>query len=111
MREIKSDIEIVEIERAEDIAYEMQTTAMKMAKSGVYEYEIAGALEGITLKHNGHLSFHSIISINGQTLHNHTHNNVLTKGEAFAAYFINPATIILMLMVIGMTIFTIIGMR
>ncbi|MBQ7958370.1 MAG: hypothetical protein IJ330_01465, partial [Oscillospiraceae bacterium] len=38
-------------------------------------------------------------------------NNLLTKGEAFAAYFINPATIILMLMVIGMTIFTIIGMR
>lgn len=38
-------------------------------------------------------------------------NNVLTKGEAFAAYFINPATIILMLMVIGMTIFTVIGMR
>lgn len=81
LREIKSDIEIVEIERAEDIAYEMQTTAMKMAKSGVYEYEIAGALEGITLKNNGHLSFHSIISINGQTLHNHTHNNVLTKGR------------------------------
>ena len=38
-------------------------------------------------------------------------NNVLTKGEAFAAYFVNPATIILMLMVIGMTIFTVIGMR
>lgn len=37
--------------------------------------------------------------------------NLLTKGEAFAAYFINPATIILMLMVIGMTIFTVIGMR
>ncbi len=38
-------------------------------------------------------------------------NTVLTKGEAFGAYFINPVTIILMLVVIGMTIFTIIGMR
>lgn len=38
-------------------------------------------------------------------------NTILTKGEAFAAYFINPATIILMLMVIGMTIFTVIGGR
>lgn len=38
-------------------------------------------------------------------------NTVLTKGEALRAYFTNPATIILMIMVVGMTIFTVIGMR
>ena len=81
MREIKSDIEIAEIEKAEVTAYEMHTTAMKMAKSGVYEYEIAGIIEGITLKHNQYISFPIILSINGQTLHNHTHNNMLKKGR------------------------------
>ncbi len=81
LREVKSDLEIAEIERSLDIAYDMHTTAMRMAKSGVYEYEIAAALEHITLKNNGYVSFPPIVSINGQILHNHTYGNMLKKGR------------------------------
>ncbi len=81
LREIKSAVEIKEIEKAVDVAYEMHTAAMKMAKSGVYEYQVAGVVDGITLQHNGHNSFPSIITINGHIMHNHTHNNMLTKGR------------------------------
>ena len=81
LREIKSEEEIEEIEKAEETAYLMHTTAMKMAKSGVYEYEIAGRIEGIALSRNGYISFPVILSINGQTLHNHSHANKLRKGR------------------------------
>jgi Xaa-Pro aminopeptidase len=63
----------------------MHTTAMKMAKIGVYEREIAGAMEGIALSAGGPVSFPVILSINGQTLHNHYHGNKLTEGRMMVA--------------------------
>lgn len=80
-RSIKSDEEIREIEFALDIAYEMQTSAMKMAKPGVYERELAGAMEGIALSRGGHLSFPTIFSVHGETLHNHYHGNLMKAGN------------------------------
>jgi Xaa-Pro aminopeptidase len=81
MRSIKEPVEIAEIEKAVAVAYEMHTTAMKMCKPGVKEQEIFGAIEGIALAHGGGTSFPIILSINGQTLHNHNHDNILKKGR------------------------------
>ncbi|TVR71717.1 MAG: aminopeptidase P family protein [Marinilabiliales bacterium] len=80
-RSIKSDEEIAEIEKAVDIACEMHTAAMKMAMPGVYEREIAGRVEGISLSHGNPVSFPVILSVQGQTLHNHYHGNILKKGQ------------------------------
>lgn len=81
LRSVKDEFEIREIEKAVDIAYEMHTTAMKMAMPGVVEREIAGAIEGISLSMGGPVSFPVILSINGQTLHNHYHGNTLVEGR------------------------------
>ena len=81
MRSIKEQIEIDEIVKAIGIAYEMHITAMKMCKPGMKEQEIFGAIEGIALAKGGGTSFPIILSINGQTLHNHNHGNILTKGR------------------------------
>jgi Xaa-Pro aminopeptidase len=81
MRSIKEKVEIDEIEKAEDIAYVMHVTAMKMCKQGVREQDIFGTIEGIALAKGGGTSFPIILSINGQTLHNHSHGNILTKGK------------------------------
>lgn len=81
MRSVKEDIEIREMERAVDVAYIMHTTGMKMARPGVIEQEIAGAIEGIALSHGGPVSFPVILSIDGQTLHNHHHGNILKEGR------------------------------
>ena len=81
MRSIKEKVEIDEIEKAVDIAYDMHVTAMKMCKQGVREQDIFGTIEGIALSKGGGTSFPIILSINGQTLHNHSHGNVLTKGK------------------------------
>ena len=81
MRSIKEKVEIDEIEKAVDIAYEMHVTAMKMCKQGVREQDIFGTIEGIALSKGGGTSFPIILSINGQTLHNHAHGNILSKGR------------------------------
>lgn len=81
LRSIKEDVEIAEIEKAGDVACEMQTTAMRMCKPGVNEREIFGTIEGIAWAKGGGPSFPTILSINGQTLHNHVHVNVLREGR------------------------------
>lgn len=81
LRSVKSALEIEEIERACDIGYEMHTTAMRMCKPGVKEQLIAGTIEGIALAHGAGVSFPSILSMNGETLHNHYHGNLLQEGR------------------------------
>ena len=81
LREIKEPEEIAEIEKAIETAYQMHTTAMKMARPGVYEREIAGVVEGIALSGGGSLSFPLILSKHGETLHNHDHSNKLAAGD------------------------------
>ena len=81
LRSVKSALEIEEIERACDIGYEMHTTAMRMCKPGVKEQLIAGTIEGIALAHGVGVSFPTILSMNGETLHNHYHGNLLQEGR------------------------------
>ncbi len=81
LRNIKDQFEIAHIEEIMDVAYEMHTTSMKMAHGGVWEREIAGAVEAVALKHGGRVSFPVILSKRGETLHNHCHGNLLKDGD------------------------------
>jgi Xaa-Pro aminopeptidase len=80
-RSIKSEEEIKEIDTAVDIAYKMHTAAMKMVKPGIHEMKIAGMIEGISLSLGSGLSFRPIVSVNGQTLHNHFYGNIMQDGD------------------------------
>jgi len=80
LRSVKEDCEIEEIEKAGIIAHEMQVTAMRMCQPGVTEREICGTIEGISWAKGYGPSFPIILSINGQTLHNHSHDNILREG-------------------------------
>jgi len=81
LRSIKEQAEINEIERYMEVGYLMHTTAMKMAKPDIYEREIAGAIEGIALACGGAVSFPVILSVHGETLHNHDHSNKMKDGD------------------------------
>jgi Xaa-Pro aminopeptidase len=80
-RSIKAVEEIAEIEEAINITGEMQTYAMKAARAGMVEREIAGTMHGIALARGGNLAFPIIFSIHGETLHNHYHGNVMQNGN------------------------------
>lgn len=81
MRSVKDQFELAEIEKACEIGHQMHVTAMKMAKPGVMEQKIAGIIEGIALSSGGGTSFPTILTQNGQTLHNHSHAFPLEKGR------------------------------
>lgn len=80
-RSRKSAEEVAEIEAALKITREMHLLAMKQARPGVYEREVAGLMEGIAYALGGRLSFPIIFSIHGETLHNHYHGNRMKAGD------------------------------
>ncbi len=81
MRLIKEDCEIVEIEKACDLGYLMHTEARRGCKPGVLEQEIVGRMEGIALSKGWGTSFTTILTQNGETLHNHNHHQIITPGR------------------------------
>ena len=81
MRETKSAEEIEEMQRAFRIGYDMHTLAMKMCRPGVVEREIAGAIEGVAKSCGSGVSFPSIVSQHGETLHNLCADGVLEEGR------------------------------
>lgn len=80
-RYIKSKEELDEIEKAIAISYAMQTTAMRFARPGMLEREVAGFIEGLALSLGNGLAFPTIFSRHGETLHNHYHGNRLKDGD------------------------------
>ena len=81
LRAVKEQCEIDEIDKACNIGYEMHTTAMRLCKPGVSELYIAGILEGIAASYGSMTSFATILTQNGQTLHNHDHSHILQEGR------------------------------
>lgn len=81
LRSVKEACEIVEIDNACNVGYEMHTTAMKLCKPGVSEQYIAGVLEGIAASYGRMTSFPVILSQHGETLHNHDHSGILEIGR------------------------------
>jgi len=81
LREIKSAEEIVQMEDANAIGVKMHSTVMRHCKPGVSERELFSIAEGIALGMGNGASFPTILSQNGQTLHNHDHSLILEKGR------------------------------
>ena len=82
-RNHKSAEEIVEIEKACDVTADMHITAMKVLRPGMKEFEVVAAMEAVAAAAGCELSFATIATINGQTLHNHYHGNTVKSGDLF----------------------------
>jgi len=82
-RNYKSEEEIQEIEKAVNTSVEMHVEAMKMVRPGMDEAVVAGRVQEIAIAAGGNLSFPTIATINGETLHNHYHGNIMKSGDMF----------------------------
>ena len=80
-RSHKSPEEVAEMERAVNVTGAMHAAAMRDAREGQVEAELAGKVEGIAVAGGGNLSYPVILSVDGQILHNHYHGNTLKKGQ------------------------------
>jgi Xaa-Pro aminopeptidase len=82
-RNIKSEEEIAEIEYAATVTAQMHRAAMRFALPGMTEAQVAAKVYETALAAGGDISFPIIATINGQTLHNHYHGNIIREGQLF----------------------------
>ena len=61
----------------------MPRTAMKVLRPGMYEYEVVAEMNRVAEMNNCELSFATIATVNGQTLHNHYHGNLVGPEDLF----------------------------
>ncbi|MBK7940196.1 MAG: aminopeptidase P family protein [Lewinellaceae bacterium] len=86
-RSHKSQEEVAEMEHAVNVTGAMHVAAMRDAREGQVEAELAGKVEGIAVAGGGNLSYPVILSVDGQILHNHYHGNTLQKGQMLLGDF------------------------
>lgn len=82
-RSYKSAEEVEEIEKVCNVTADMHITAMKVLRPGMYEYEVVAEMNRVAESNNCELSFATIATVNGQTLHNHYHGNKVKPGDLF----------------------------
>lgn len=81
-RSIKTAEEVVELDKAVRITNQMHLTAMRAARPGMTEAALTAAVYHQAMETAAHHpSFPIILSVNGQVLHNHHHDNTLQSGQ------------------------------
>ena len=81
MRLIKEIEEINAIDAACDLGYKMHSVARDSIRLGIIEQEIVGKMEGVALAEGWGVSFPTILTQHGETLHNHLHDKVIEPGK------------------------------
>jgi len=81
LRNTKRPEEIDEMEKICTLGALMHWSMMKHCKAGKMERELAGLIEGLALMEGNGVSFPVILSQNGETLHNHNHEQMLEDGR------------------------------
>lgn len=82
-RAVKGPEEVAEIETAVTTAVAMHEAAIRMARPGLVEAEIAAEVERIALAAGGALAFTTIATVRGEVLHNHEHGRTMVEGDLF----------------------------
>ncbi|MDW7695988.1 aminopeptidase P family protein [Flammeovirgaceae bacterium SG7u.111] len=80
-RSIKSSEEVDEIEKAVEVSNQMHLELMKQTKIGQKEVELVGKLRGVAISAGGDVGYPIILTKNGQTLHNHFHDNIIKEND------------------------------
>ncbi len=81
MRSTKEPQEIVELERAQRIGYEMHTTAMRTARAGLSEKYVGGIIDGVANSFGAKVSFATIFTQHGEIMHGIPTNDLLEDGR------------------------------
>ncbi len=80
-RSIKTAEEVEQIEEAVGTTVDMHLAAIRGVRDGMTEAQLAGGLQAIAIAAGGNLSFPTILTVNGQVLHNHYGPTVMREGR------------------------------
>ncbi len=73
--------ELAEMRLAAAVTREAHTVAMARTRPGIYEQELVGHVEGTFARHGCVPAYNTILSVRGEVLHNHAHNNLLKESD------------------------------
>ncbi|MCA8975136.1 MAG: aminopeptidase P family protein [Planctomycetes bacterium] len=77
LRSIRSSEEVAEMRAAAAVTREAHVVAMARTRPGIYEQELVGHVEGTFARHGCVAAYNTILSVRGEVLHNHSHDNLL----------------------------------
>lgn len=81
MRLVKEQIEIEQLDYSAELGYEMHSLGRSLIKIGAKEQDIAGAMDGYTRQKGWGVSFATILTQHGETLHLHGHGGTVEPGR------------------------------
>lgn len=80
-RSVKSAEEIRELDRAATLSADIHSVVMQEAKAGMYERELVAKIHQAAMASGSNLAYPAILTVHGETLHNHYYGNKLRKGQ------------------------------
>ena len=81
MRLVKEPCEIEALDDAGELGQKMHSIARDSIRLGIVEQEIVGKMEAVTLSEGWGVSFPTILTQHGETLHNHLHDKIVEPGK------------------------------
>ena len=81
MRLVKEPCEIEQLDDAGALGQEMHSVARDSIRIGIVEQDIVGKMEGVVLQKGWGVSFPTILTQHGETLHNHIHDKIIEPGK------------------------------
>lgn len=77
LRNVRTAAEVAEMRAAAAVTREAHTLAMARTRAGITEQELTGLVQGTFALHGCTEAYMTILSVRGEVLHNHDHDNVL----------------------------------
>ncbi|MGK7884008.1 MAG: aminopeptidase P family protein [Crocosphaera sp.] len=85
LRLTHDEIALEQIKKAIDVSVKAHKIGVKSTRKSTTEAEVRAAMESYIISKNMTCAYNSIVTINGEVLHNETYNNQLKQGDLLLA--------------------------
>ncbi|MGL5076202.1 MAG: M24B family metallopeptidase, partial [Waterburya sp.] len=85
LRSRHDDLALLELRQSAQVSVLAHIAGMQATHKSKTEAEIRGAMEGVIIAHNMSCAYNSIVTVQGEVLHNETYNNQLKPGDLLLA--------------------------
>ncbi len=85
LRSRHDDLALAELRSAARISVAAHQAGMRATKNSTTEAEIRGAMEGVIIAHNMSCAYNSIVTVQGEVLHNESYHHPLQPGDLLLA--------------------------
>jgi Xaa-Pro aminopeptidase len=85
LRSRHDDLALPELRSAAAVSVAAHKAGILATKNATTEAEIRGAMEGVIIAHNMSCAYHSIVTVQGEVLHNESYHHQLQPGDLLLA--------------------------